>query len=193
MPSGKVAKVVYHSMSDESSEGTTWIDTTDKTVNSLNLFANNTALGADGNDVTGNVNFNINNTDGTKTLGTITLNTSTGSITASYIDINTILFFDSFEDFPATGSELHLYVDKSDTTVWRWDDEEDMYKLLNEITTSWDTVITVSSWNAGSAASFSVASSSPTLTITNGTVPTLTTYPVDVVTYVTNGHSQGLM
>ena len=53
MPSGKVAKVVFHSVDDTTSAGVTWIDVTQKTVTADKLATDYTALAADGTDIVG--------------------------------------------------------------------------------------------------------------------------------------------
>jgi hypothetical protein len=53
MPSGKVAKVVFHSLDDTTSAGVTWIDVTQKTVTADKLATDYTALAADGTDIVG--------------------------------------------------------------------------------------------------------------------------------------------
>ena len=82
-----ISKVVYHSSSSDTT-GTTWMDVTDKTVNTKNLFNPNTALASNGESITGQVTLNVSNSNAAKTLGSLTLNSSTGEITGTFIDIS---------------------------------------------------------------------------------------------------------
>lgn len=171
----KISKVVYHLNSSDTT-GTTWMDTTDKTVTPTNLFRGATALAASGQSITGAVDFNVNNTDGTKTLGTMDINSSTGEIEATFIDINVIQYYSSNNSFPAIGSSKQLYVNTTDNTLWRWADNDGYYQVGGTDTTlytSTDIASKITSWSAGTMTSLSVASNAPTLTITNGTAPAL--------------------
>ena len=182
----KISKVVYHLNSSDTT-GTTWMDTTDKTVTTTNLFRGATALASSGQSITGTVDFNVNNTDGTKTLGSMDINSSTGEIEATFIDINVMQYYSSNDSFPAIGSSKQLYVNTTDKTLWRWTDNDGYYQVGGTDTTIYTTttnVASISNWSAGTMTSLSVAANAPTLTITNGTAPTLASENVTVITSV---------
>ena len=184
----KISKVVYHTSSSDST-GTTWMDTTDKTVTTTNLFRGATALAASGQGITGTVDFNVNNTDGTKTLGSMDINSSTGEIEATFIDINVMQYYSSNNNFPVIGSSKQLYVNTTDNTLWRWADNDGYYQVGGTDTTIYtntESASKVTSWSGGTMTELAVDSNTPTLMITNGLVPALTyvnnTYVTEVST-----------
>lgn len=182
----KISKVVYHLNSSDTT-GTTWMDTTDKTVTTTNLFRGATALAASGQSITGAVDFNVSNNDGTKTLGSMDINSSTGEIEATFIDIDVIQYYSSNNSFPAIGSSKQLYVNTTDNTLWRWADNDGYYQVGGTDTTLYTktgNIGAVFNWSAGTMTSLSVASNAPTLTITNGTAPALDYSDVPVITDV---------
>ena len=124
----KISKVVYHLNSSDTT-GTTWMDTTDKTVTTTNLFRGATALAASGQSITGAVDFNVSNNDGTKTLGSMDINDSTGNIEATFIDIDVMQYYNGTSNFPATGSNKRLYVDTTTGALYAWDTTDGYYQV----------------------------------------------------------------
>lgn len=124
----KISKVVYHTDSSDTT-GTTWMDTTDKTVTTTNLFRGATALAASGQSITGTVDFNVSNNDGTKTLGSMDINNSTGNIEATFIDIDVMQYYNGTSSFPATGSNKRLYVDTTTGALYAWDATNGYYQV----------------------------------------------------------------
>ena len=124
----KISKVVYHTDNSDTT-GTTWMDTTDKTVTTTNLFRGATALAASGQSITGTVDFNVSNNDGTKTLGSMDINNSTGNIEATFIDIDVMQYYNGTSSFPATGSNKRLYVDTTTGALYAWDTTDGYYQV----------------------------------------------------------------
>lgn len=75
MPEKKVAKVVYHTDSTDTT-GTVWMDVTQKTVTTNNMLSGITSLKNDGTDIIGNI--------ASKTSSNLTVSDATVTVPAGY-------------------------------------------------------------------------------------------------------------
>ena len=92
---------------------------------------------------------------------------------------NNFILKEQLKNFPAIGAPNCLYLEASTNTIYEWTNNSGYtpkYGLIKQ------TVATINSWNAGVMTSLNIDDSTPTLLIFNGSVPTLQTGTLNVVT-----------